>query len=402
MKQIVILGGGFAGVAAALALKKHLPKNQALITLIDRQNYHLFTPSLYEVATSEEPQGNIAIPFEKIFGNSVTLIKSTVSKIDTSNNKVILSSDQEVNYDYLISCLGSQSAYFGIEGLEEHSLPLKTLNEAMQIKMKLNTTFTEEKTMEKPLRVFIGGGGFSGTELAAEIVNHRDLMCNVLHRDKRCFEVGVIEGADRLLSVLDKQVSTLAQEKLEKNLVKIYLNSFIEKVTDKQILIKGGLVLDYDLLIWTGGVMPSSLGKSSGLPVDKRGGLLANSYLQVEGLQNVFTAGDNTFYMDPSTSKAAPGVAQVAEEEGKLVGENVARVILGKTLKNYNLRHFGYIVPLKGRSAATELQIFHFHGFLGWVLQQIVFLRYLLGILPFSDAFSRWNKFERELMHDSR
>ncbi len=400
MKNVLILGGGFAGVAAALALKKQLKKLDAEITLIDRQSYHLFTPSLYEVASSEAPQGNIAIPFVKIFGNKVSLIKATISKIDTVGSKVTLSDNREISYDYLVSCLGSQSAYFGIPGLQENSLPLKTLAEAMGVKMKLHASFTEEKTVENPLRVFIGGGGFSGTELAAEIVNHRDSICKAHHRDKRSFEVNIIEGSDRLLSTLDHVASKLAKDRLEKNLVKTYLNSFIEKVDDKKIYIKDGPQLDYDLLVWTGGVVPNSLAKENNLPIDKRGGLLVNSYLQVENLPNVFAAGDNAFYFDLLTNKPAPGVAQVAEDEGRLAGENVANAVAGKPLKSYKLRHFGYIVPLKGRFAVAELNVIHLHGFLGWVLQQIVFLRYLLGILPFSDAFMRWNKFEMELMRD--
>src|SRR4051812_25004775 len=144
MKNIVVIGGGFAGTTAVLSLRKNNKNHPVKITLIDKNPYHLWTPSLYEVATSEEPQKNIAIPFTKIFDENVELKKAIVEKIDPQAKTVHLRGGESVPYDYLIIALGSVPAYMGIPGLKEHSVAFKTVEDAMRIKNSINDQCCEE------------------------------------------------------------------------------------------------------------------------------------------------------------------------------------------------------------------------------------------------------------------
>lgn len=400
MKNIVILGGGYAGVLAGLHLRKKLKGKNVHITLVNKHTYHIFTPSLYEVATSESPMKNIAIPLTKIFPDTVDLIKGTVEKIDQAGKKIIITGHDPVSYDYLIVTLGSQAAYYGIPGLEKYAIPFKTLNNAVKIQETINSRCMIEHGKKKNLEVVIGGGGFAGTELAAEILNYRRRIAQDNRIDQDCIMTTVIQGSDRVLKELDEHVSATATARLKDPGMKMAFGGHIKEVTATEVLTDDGKKHPYDVLIWTGGVEANHIAKESGLPVNKRGQITVNAQLQMEGSDTVFAAGDIAGFIDPKTEKPVPNVAQVAEEQGIAAAENVVRHIQGQPLKPYQYRHFGYIVPLKGRFAVAELMGgLHFDGFLGWSLQQLVFLQYLLRILPFSYALKRWNVFELELEH---
>lgn len=397
MQQVVILGGGFAGIAAAhyLAKKKTSAYN---LTLIDQNSFHLFTPSLYEVATSESPRKNIAIPFKEIFGNKVHLVKGLVTQIDPKTKHIVLHNKQIISFDYLLIALGSESAFYYIPGLQEHAVPFKSLRDALLIKQKMKSMCCLDGKCNKKVQVVIGGGGFAGTELAAELMTYRDRLAKQYGLDKDCLRLTIIQGSDRLLKELDPHASKLAEKRIKNNAVNFAFGGHISKVDQKTVFTDNNKSYPYDILIWTGGVRANHFAKDNNLPVTSHGSIMINQFLQVEGIQNIFAAGDIA-YFPTNENHPAPQVAQVAEEQGKIAGENIFRLINNQTLVSYPYRHWGYIVPLKGHFAVAELMgIFHFDGFWGWVLEQLVFLRYLLGILPLSKALKKWNTFEEELI----
>src|SRR6185369_4650833 len=207
MKQIVIIGGGFAGVAAGLQLKKSLGSNDAEITLVDKNPYHLFTPSLYEVATSEVPQKNIAIPFDKIFEHGVKRVRGEVTSIDPKTNTLILTDKTTIAFDYLVIALGSEPAYMGIPGLKENSVAFKWLRDAVTIKNQIKNMCCKEGKCDRKVQVIIGGGGFAGTELAAELLSYKDKIAVQNGLDKDCLDLTIIQGSDKLLKELNKHVS---------------------------------------------------------------------------------------------------------------------------------------------------------------------------------------------------
>lgn len=400
MKEIIIVGGGFAGVSACVYLQNKL-KNEANITLIDKNPYHLFTPSLYEVATSEENKKNIAIPLSEILKSKVKIIKGIAENIDKENRLITLKDKTNYSYDFLIIALGSESSYFGIEGLRENSLALKNLEEAILIRKKIEETYHNKAKNGKKVEIVVGGGGFSGTELTAELIEYKRRLSNHHKLPQDRVNITVIQGSERLLKELDEKDSRLAQKRLEKDKVNIILNAHIKKVDEKNVETDIGSKYPYDVLIWTGGVKASSVLENSGFKVNGRGQVGVDEKLQVLNTTGIFAIGDIAEFADPITNKPVPGVAEVAENEGRVAAENVYRAITSKELIPYRFKHTGYIIPLKGRYAIADLNRLKFVGFFGWVLQQMVFLYYLLKIMSVFKALKRWNKFEMYLMQNS-
>jgi len=398
LKRIVVVGGGFAGVSAIHALVKHLGEVSVSITLIDKNTFHLFTPSLYEVATSEEPKKNVTIPFSKIFPHGVQLIHDTVQTVDAPNKILKLKKKGEINFDYLILTAGSQPAYMGIPGLEKYGTGFKTLEDALTIKKQIKDLCCKDGKCNRKVQVLIGGGGFAGSELAAELLTYKDRIAVQNHLDKNCLEMTIIQGSDKILNELDPHVSNMAERRLDETNVHFGFGGHIQEVTKTTVLTDNGKSYPYEILIWTGGVEPNSLAKKNNLPVTHRGGLIVNNYLQVKGFDNIFAAGDIAAFIDPDSQHPAPNVAQVAEEQGAKVGENVAAMIKNEAIEPYRYRHWGYVVPLKGYFASAELfGIFHFSGIIGWSVQQLILLRYLFGILPWWRALERFDTFELEM-----
>lgn len=367
MINIVILGGGFAGVRAALTLKNKIKSYDIRVTLIDENSFHVFTPSLYEVATAEEPQGNVVIPYKAIFNDQIEVIQGKVQKIDSLKQTIFLESlenvqvKKEYSYDYLIFALGSNTEYFDIPGIKEYGIPLKTLTDAIKIKNVLKVLRTTNSN-----KIIVGGGGFSGTELACELAIHKSHL-----------SVTLIQGSPILLKELRDGVSQLAKKRLEKGNVNLILGKRIKRVTKEIVEVENGKIFPYDMFVWTGGVRSNKL--LGDIKVDKS--------LQIKDKKNIFAAGD----------VVTPGVAPRAEKMGKIAAENVLRLIKGESLLSYSYKNMGYIVPLGGHFATFAMGRFHISGIFAYILQQLIFLRYLLQILPPFEALKRFRKFEKDL-----
>jgi len=356
MINVVILGGGFAGVRAALTLKNRTKSGSINITVIDKNSFHTFTPSLYEVAASEEPQRNVGIPYKAIFDKSIAFKQEIVKRIDTQDRKIILDNDREYSYDYLIFALGSESADFGIPGIKEYGIPLKTLEDSVKIKNALKTA----------KKIIVGGGGFSGTELACELSTH-----------KRHLDITLIQRSSILLKELGDGVSTLAKKRLEKGNVHLVLGEYIKKATKDSVIVASGKIFPYDLFVWTGGVKPNNL----------LGKIETNEALQVNNFTNIFAAGD----------VVSPGVARRAIKMGKLTAENILRSMGEEKLLSYGYYNIGYLVPLGSHFATFATGKYHISGIAAYILQQLILFKYLLEILPFFKAVKRFVRFERDL-----
>lgn len=380
MTRVVVLGGGFAGVFAAKKILKKTKRFEVHVTLIDKNSYHLFTPSLYEVATAEEPRSNICIPFHEIL-KGAEIIKDEVQRIEIDRKKVHLKS-QKIEYDYLIIALGSESAYYGIPGLEENSIAFKTLNEACLIRNTIKTKYQEKKKLGQALAIAVVGGGPTGVELSTELSKLKERLGGNI-------EINIFQGGNILLKRVNSKVSEIAGKRLEKAGVNVNLNSRLKKVSANSLQFDNGKIYPFDVLIWTGGVKPNSIVQNSGLPVNEEGRLDVDEFLRVKGYGNIFAIGD--------IAGETPEVAQVAHEEGTDAGENIVRTIRGEKLITHKYKLLGYLIPLYGRYVLVNIQGLIFGGFLGFIFQQLVFFRYLLMILPPWKAFKRWNRFEENL-----
>lgn len=358
MVNVVILGGGFAGVRAALTLKNKEESHDIHVVLIDQNNFHVFTPALYEVATAEESQRNIVIPYHIIFKSSIELVQGIVRGIDSQNQRVILDSKKEYKYDYLIFALGSNTAYFDIPGVKEYGIPLKTLEDAKNIKNALRNISGK--------KIVVGGGGFSGTELACELTAHKGDL-----------DITVIQGSQILLKELGKGVSGFATKRLQERNVRLILGQHIKKVTKNEVEVENGEIYPYNIFIWTGGVRSNvMLGK---IEID--------NFLKVKDHKNIFAVGD----------AVVPGVAPKAQKMGKVAAENILRIIKNESLIPFDNKHIGYVIPLGNHFATFAMGKYHISGIFAYILQQLIFLRYLLHILPFFEAMKRFRRFEKDL-----
>lgn len=277
---------------------------------------------------------------------------------------------------------------------------MKSLTDAVRIKDAIEKLYRIRKPSNRKIRIVIGGGGFSGCELAAELTNYNDRLSKLHPQYQNPLEVTVIEGADRLLNSIDPKVSAIAQKRLEANNVDLLFNSLIKKVTKDEVQITSREMYPYDLLIWTGGIKANEMLTESDFNVNSQGQVKVNTKLKVASYENIFSAGDCAEFIDPNTKKPVSWLGQVAKDQGRIAAENVYRQINNLELKDYNPKNYGVLVPLKGRYVVAALNYINLAGLIGWLLQQLAFLRYLLGILPVHRAFKRWNKFERDLEQD--
>ncbi|MEK9147554.1 MAG: NAD(P)/FAD-dependent oxidoreductase [Patescibacteria group bacterium] len=395
MKKIVVLGAGFGGIKCAITLEKLAKKNNlpVKIILIEKNRYHTFIPALYEIASASPRVSEYAlynrsnILIKNIVKNKkIDFIKGEVSEINCKKNSIKLEDCEEISFDYLVIAIGSQTNFYDIPGIKEYSLKLKNFVDA--IKIRRATKLADII----PNKIVIGGGGTSGIETAAEIISCFRKCC------KTELSIKIIEGNDKILKSFPEKVSLLAEKRLKKLNIKILKNHFIKKLINKKVILDNGYNIPYDLFIWAGGIKNNPLLYNLPFVKEKNGLLKANSYLRLkyknkkEGdiCNNIFSIGDSVSSYD-IYGKNIPATAQKAISEGNYI----AKIIIDKINNNKKPRiHYPvktkFIIPIGGKWAITTLNGFIFGGFLGWILKNLVELKYLLSILSWHKAIYKW------------
>lgn len=393
IKTIVILGAGFGGVRVSLTLEKLTRKAGVTgirIVLIDKNRYHTFVPALYEIA-SAAPQISEDTLYHRVNilikhllkGKNVEFIKADVAKIDVQTRTLHFKGGNGIEYNYLVLACGAQTNFSGIEGLKEHSLDLKDFLGALKIRRAVKLAD------EVPKTIIIGGGGTTGVELTAELAT---CFYNHFPADQAS-QIILVNGQERILSSFPEKVSHLAAKRLKTLGVNLVLEHYIKKVDDTRVLLDNGESLAYERLFWTGGIQAQTLIKS--LPFQKEKG-----FLKVEGClhpisqdgksqEDIFALGDVSVVYD-KRGKLIPWTAQKAMAEGKQVAYNILRLLTGKEKHMCPASQVQFIIPVGGKWAITKLNGVVHSGFLGWVLKNLVELRYLLSILPWWRAITKW------------
>jgi len=373
----VILGAGFGGLRAAMILAK---KNRPVI-LIDKNNYHTYTPILYELSIISKTLANncdlrsiASFPISDIVdGTSINFIHESVINIDIANNEVILES-QRIKYKDLIISLGSETNYFNIPGLKENSLTFKNFVDAIRVRDEIsNTSFFDSPANGKKPTLVIGGGGSTGVELAGEI--QLAGLANVL----------IVQMPPGILGGFSDEVIIKARKRLEQLGVKIILETITE-VRDKKVILKNSGEIDFDFLIWTGGIKSNSLIEKLDLKKDDRGHLIVTNDMRCRPTENVYAIGD-VVCLHRNDGKVVPCLAQSAIEEGEVAAKNI---LSRKAL--YKDREYPYILPIGGKYAIFSHKKWLIEGWQAWILKGLVELRYLVKIMPLTKAFKIWFK----------
>jgi NADH dehydrogenase len=415
-KKIIVIGAGFGGLRAALDIGKKIA-NQKLheryeVVLIDQNSYHTYTPTLYEIATTDETLASqldlknlVTIDIKKSTGNlPIEVVQAKVYEINTQTGDIHFEHGTRIQFDYLVLALGSQVNYFGIPGLAEYAYTLKTVYDAL----KLRTRLIEE--VESPacrlLRIVIGGGGSTGVELAAEI----KLALSHIRRvaTGECgVEVTVIDGGATVLSPFGTRIIAATIKRFSTLEIKTLTPARITGVTESEIELEDGTRVPYDVLAWTGGVTPNLLMATLKMKKDVTGkrplmsatlqGMPETTEASFHG--SIYGVGDAVCFIDPATNRPVPGVAPAAIKQAKIVAHNIfeeirlaEKITTTPKFKIYKPQVYPYIVPVGGKFAVTRFGPIVISGFAAWLLKGLVEGNYLFSILPFFAALRLWMK----------
>ncbi|MDP2668897.1 MAG: NAD(P)/FAD-dependent oxidoreductase [bacterium] len=410
-QEIVIVGGGFSGarIAKILASASWRMAREIHITLIDKSRYHTYQPHLYEVATAHLPeafgQGPLPLdffdlkssaiyPLEDIFTDdlNVTVLEDKVLSVDFKAREVILEKGKKHPYDILVLSAGSETNYFGNKGLMERGLPLKNFFDALEIRNAVDEAFANTPK-NKQVKIIIGGGGFTGCELAGEMMGYFKKLEAIHGRPDGSFECIIVDASDKLLGGASPWVSKRAVKRLSSLGVKFKFQSPIKDVGDGEVILGTGEKIPYNVLIWTAGVKASDLSHELlGVKLEKASCVIVDKNLRIEPYENVFGAGDSTYCVDETTGKSLPMTASVALREAKCVAENIKRVILKKPLLKYKPHNSGVIAPLGGRFALLESNGVRLEGFIPWLVKMAVSLHYWATLIGWKKSWQIMKK----------
>ena len=416
MKNIVILGAGFGGIKAANLLHRYLKHlgllDRYAITIIDRHPYHTYAPLLYEVAATSKEIANqcqlaslATIPLEKIFQNKkISVVTNVVTKVDVTDGDIHFQDGQELKFDYLILALGAETYYSSIPGLKENSLSLKTFIDALTIRDKIYEAILE-KTGNQQIKIIVGGAGATGVELASEI---QSWLCGLpSNMPKYPASVSLIEANETILTGLNPRIVQRAEKRLRRVGINLITGKKIKSVELKKIYLESGQMLDYDILIWTGGVKAVSLMETMPLKKETRGKTEVQSEMeclpQTPDLKlygKIYGLGDAVCFFDPLTNKPAPLLAQAAMEQAAISTYNLVQDLLAEEElipaprhRHYQPKNYPYILPLGGKYAIAKIGPIILSGFPAWILKGLVELRYfILNIMPLIPALKMWLK----------
>lgn len=355
-KHIVILGAGYGGLLSALTVRKYLTKNEAQVTVVNQFPTHQIITELHRVAGGTIAEQAVAIPLEKIFkGKDINLVISKVNSFSVDKKEVNLANGSSLTYDALVVGLGSQTGFFGIPGLEENSMVLKSVHDANKVYNHIEARIREyAKTKnEADATIVIGGGGLTGVELIGEIVDNFPKVAKKYGVDFKDLKIKLVEAGPKILSVLPDHLIERATASLAARGVEFLTGLAVTSVKGNTIELKDGQTIVANTLIWTGGVAALPVVGESGLEVD-RGKATVNEYLQSKSHNDVFVVGDSALAFPEDGGRPYAPTAQNAWQMGELVGYNLYAALEGHKMNTFAPVNSGTLASL-GRKDAVAI-----------------------------------------------
>ena len=385
MKHVVIVGGGFAGLNAA---KKLGGRTDVRVTLVDRQNYHLFQPLLYQVAMAGLSPADIATPIRSVLARcgNITVLQGSVEGVDL-RECTVLADFGRLEFDYLLLCCGSLPSYFGHGDWEEHAPSLKTIPQATEIRRRLLSAFeaaerTDDPETRRQLLTFVViGGGPTGVELAGAIgeMSRFTLARDFPNIDTRLTRVILIESGPRILSMFSEQQAARAARDLEKLGVQVWPNTLATDI-DEHGVQAGPERIASSTVLWAAGVRGVELDgqRQHGVEADRGGRVVVNEDLSIPGHPNVFVAGDQACFTH-QTGGPLPGTAPVAMQQGRFVAETIRRDLAGRPREAFRFVDKGQMATIGRSRAIVEIGSLRFSGWFAWFTWLVVHIYFLVG-----------------------
>ena len=386
IKRVVVVGGGFAGIN----LTKRLAKDKRFhITLVDKNNYHFFPPLLYQVAAAFIEPSNISYPFRRMFQEKKNLRFHLGSLVKVNPQANTIETDTgTLSYDYLVLAVGTESNFFGLENVKRQALPMKTIDDALNLRNHLllsmeeavRTTDAAEK--ERLLNIVIAGGGPTGVEIAGMLaeMGHNIAVKEYPEIQDLQGHIHLIDASPVLLGPMSKKAQQEATSVLSKLGVHIKLNVAVKDYTDGKVLLANGETIPTNVLIWTSGVTGREV---QGLPAEviARGRRIqVDEYNKVNDTENIFAIGDICLQTtDKNFPKGHPQLAQVAIQQGRLLAENLENIEDNKPLKPFAYNDKGSMAIIAKYKAVADLPKFSFTGFFAWIVWLFIHIIPLVG-----------------------
>ncbi len=383
--RVLILGGGFGGVSAAMRFEKEIRRNPGLrVTLVSQENFFSFTPMLHEVAASDLDITHIVNPVRKLL-KRVDFLNADVRGIDLARKEVLISHGGDghrhpIAYDHLVLALGSVTNFFGIPGLAERALTMRTLGDAIVVRNRLIDHLEEADTecaagIRRPLLTcVVAGGGFAGVETVGamnDFVHHSLRFYRHLSHDM--VRIVLIHPGDVLLPELDPKLGRYAATKLRERGVEVRTRVKVSGLTSDGVRLSDGTEIPARMLVWTAGTSPNPL--LAGLACGKeRGRALVDEHLRVPGFEGVWALGDCAHIPDVKKGGAHPPTAQHALREGRALARNVAASIRGERLRPFRFTTIGQLASLGRRTGVANILGVNFSGFAAWWLWRTIYL----------------------------
>lgn len=396
LPRIVIIGGGFAG----MALTKKLLKEKVQLVLLDRNNYHTFQPLLYQVSTAGLEPDSIAYPLRKIIRENensffrLTEVKSISPEINTIHAGI-----GDVIYDYLIIATGSKTNFFGNKSIEENAMWMKTVPQALNIRSLIlenleQAVITDDPDKRKALLNFVlAGAGPTGVELSGAIA---ELKNNVFPKDypdldPKEMQIHLLEGMGRVLPPMSEAASEKADKFLRELGVQLHLNTMVESYDGHLVKTNTDLELKTETFIWSAGVTGSPVkGLNASAMVDKANRYEVNVFNQINGYENIFAIGDIALMKSEKYPKGHPMVAQPAIQEGKHLAKNLKNIIKGEKLEPFEYFDKGTMATVGRNKAVVDIGKFKFGGFFAWFIWMFIHLWFLIGFRNRLITFFNW------------
>jgi NADH dehydrogenase len=384
--NIVIIGGGFGGLAAAKALSKN---KDIKVTLIDKRNYHLFQPLLYQVAMAGLSPAEIAYPLRALLTNekNVDVLLGEVTEIN-KEEKWVKTSTNKVDFDYLIMACGSTYTYFNSPQWEPFAPGLKTITQATEIRRRVFLAFEKAEREEDPeiqrmhLTFVVVGGGPTGVELAGSLgeITRYSLLRDFNHIQTYQTKIILIEAGPRILPTMTPELSREAIRELDQLGVEVRVNTKVSEINENGIQ-AGNEFIKSKTILWAAGVAANPLNKTLGTELDRQGRIVVTQDLSLPNNPDIFVIGDQAHYKWGENNMPLPGLAPVAMQQGRFVAKVIKKKLTGNTTFKDNFKYIdkGQMATV-GRSRAVAMyKGLNFSGFVAWAAWLLVHIYYLIG-----------------------